>query len=319
MNFDWSELAYAGKQPLRALRATFIIAPRALSSARLKQLMQRYLPLGNIILGIAKEPHIAGFEGQPQFAACAPGAVQALVKTISAAPSPHKLYTLQYFQRELPYILEKITFPRVVGINGSWQRSFHLRPEYYLLANRHVPYELLSPFASEAEAQQYADHFTAAHPPAPLPGSTLDDRRLLDLAVAAGRQSFDYTHQTGAVLGKPSSTGYQPLLAAHNTVVPYETYAMHHGSIRELHFSPPNDLNHYDTVHAETMLLLRAGEQRIALDGTSLFITLLPCPTCARMIAASGIREIVYSLDHSDGYALRLFETCGKTVRRIVI
>ena len=37
------------------------------------------------------------------------------------------------------------------------------------------------------------------------------------------------------------------------------------------------------------------------------------------MLCETGISEIVYSLDHSDGYAVKLLEKAGKTVRRHVI
>ncbi len=91
---------------------------------------------------------------------------------------------------------------------------------------------------------------------------------------------------------------------------------MHNGALRERHFSPPNDLNYYDTVHAEVELLLEAQRQKLSLKNTSLCINLLPCPTCSRMIASSDILEVVYAFDHSEGYAVSLLERAGKIVRR---
>ena len=66
-DFDWSELAFTSKKPVRELKATFIAAPRELSKKRLAQLVKQYLPQGNIVIGIAKEPYVLGFEDQPQF------------------------------------------------------------------------------------------------------------------------------------------------------------------------------------------------------------------------------------------------------------
>jgi deoxycytidylate deaminase len=94
---------------------------------------------------------------------------------------------------------------------------------------------------------------------------------------------------------------------------------MHYGASREKHFSPPNDLNYYDTVHAEVMLILQAQRQDIKLAGTTLFINLLPCPSCARMLCETPIVEFVYTNDHSEGYALRLLQAAGKKVWRLVI
>ena len=67
MNFDWTELAFGNKKPLKDLKATFIVAPREVSVARFKELIKTYLPKGNVVLGIANEPFVEGFEGQPQF------------------------------------------------------------------------------------------------------------------------------------------------------------------------------------------------------------------------------------------------------------
>ncbi len=65
--FDWSNLAFASKKPLRDLAAIFIAAPREISAERFAQLVKEYLPKGNIVLGLAKEKFIDGFDCQPQF------------------------------------------------------------------------------------------------------------------------------------------------------------------------------------------------------------------------------------------------------------
>jgi deoxycytidylate deaminase len=44
----------------------------------------------------------------------------------------------------------------------------------------------------------------------------------------------------------------------------------------------------------------------------------MPCPACARMLSQTDIEEFVYSIDHSEGYAVKMLEAAGKKVRRIV-
>src|SRR5688572_11688257 len=109
LDFDWADLAFANKKPLRELNATFIVAPREMSTKRFAQIIKEYLPKGNILLGLAKEPYVDGLEGQAQFRMLEHQAVEGIVKKVAAA-SQHKIYTLSYFQRELPHILEKISF-----------------------------------------------------------------------------------------------------------------------------------------------------------------------------------------------------------------
>nr|AIA17047.1 Cytidine and deoxycytidylate deaminase zinc-binding region [uncultured bacterium]AIA17553.1 Cytidine and deoxycytidylate deaminase zinc-binding region [uncultured bacterium] len=325
---DWAELAFGSKKPLRELKAIFIAAPRELSAKRFKELVKAYLPEGNIVLGLAKEPYIDGFEDQPQFRTLQIAEVQKIIKQVNAASPTRQIVTLCYLQRELPYILEKIPFKRVVVVNGSWKHVFHASPAYYTLMNNKTPYDMVSPFCGEAEARAYeaaADAQIVKRLDAMqlLNQHNFSETEMRDIAGKSATRSYDYSFQTGTALGRRlPSQRYRLLISTFNKVVPYQTYAMLHGSTREQHFSPPNDLNHYDTVHAEMWLLIEAQKaqregQKLDMTGTTLFINLMPCPTCARILSQTDIAEFVYSVDHSEGYAVAMLEAAGKKVRRI--
>lgn len=323
--FDWTDVAFGDKKPIKALKAIFIAAPREISQARFKQLIKTYLPQGNIVLGLSREPYVAGFEGQPQFRMLQASAMQKIIDRVNSAASPHKIYTLHYFQRELPFLLEKLVFKKALFVNGSWRYAFHVSPAYYILASKQLPYQLISPFTDEAEAKRYEQTTLAEiarlDSEMAFPGA-YSDAELLAIAQKSATRSFDYGFQTGLALGEPmpgEPGKYRLLVATYNKVVPFQTYALLHGASREVHFSPPNDLNHYDTVHAETCLLIEAQKAGHNLAGTTLFINLLPCPPCARMLSQTDINEFVYSIDHSDGYAVKMLEAAGKKVRRIVL
>lgn len=316
VDFDWADLAFASKKTLNDLKATFIFAPRELSTERFKQLVKTYLPQGNIVLGLAKEPYVDGFDGQVQFRTLRRQTVQPIIDKVNQSGAKHRMYTLSYFQREAPYILDKLQFRRVVLVNGSWHKSFHTRPEYYALVNKGVSYTMESPFVDENEAK-FAAGFLEIISNDP-PNSIYSAKQMMRHAAQVGTQSFDHTFQTGVALGKRTPTGYKLLARVCNQVIPYPTYAMHFGASRETHFSPPNDLNHYDTIHAEMALIVKAGKQGINLKGTSLFINLLPCPTCARILSQTDISDFYYTQDHSDGYAIKMLQLAGKNIERIV-
>ncbi|HWZ65652.1 MAG TPA: deaminase [Patescibacteria group bacterium] len=355
MKFDWNELAFSSKKPINNLQAIFIAAPREMSVARFNQIVKTYLPQGNIVLGLAKEDYVLGFENQPQFKMLQltspspvipnlignPGQKESLltgspivagddvaqkgqsiedqVAKINTAGLKHTISTLSYFQRDTKFILEKLDFAKVLFINGSWKYLFHTLPQYYVLATRLVPYELLSPFASEQEARAYETQIHHL-----IPGSIGDPRDLytspemLEHASQAAWQSYDYGFQTGISLGIKQGAKYRLLVTAFNKVVPFQTYAMHYGAAREANFSPMNDLNYYDTVHAEVDFIVKVQKAKLDLAGTTLFINLLPCPSCARMLTETDICEIVYREDHSDGYGVRMLEAAGKKVKRLV-
>lgn len=319
-DFDWGELAFSSKKPIRELGATFIAAPRELSQKRLVQLVKKYLLLGNVVIGISKEPFVVGFEGQPQFRMLGLDAVEGLARKIRASSSPNKLYMFGYSQREQKYLFEKTGFKRVVVINGSWKYMFHTTETFYALARAGVSYEQVSPFADEQEARDFEASVWPELSGLAVPKTQglLSETEMLAAADRGSRASFDHSYQTGVSLGKKAEGGYELLGTSFNKVVPYQTYAWHHGPSREVNFSPPGDLNHYDAVHAEVEMIIKAAEQKLELDSATVFINLLPCPSCARMLAETKIAELVYSEDHSAGYAVQLLEKAGKTVRRVV-
>ncbi|HVI69247.1 MAG TPA: deaminase [Magnetospirillaceae bacterium] len=314
MNFDWSELAFGSKKPINSLAAIFIAAPREMSAKRFTQLVKTYLPQGNILLGTAKEQFIDGFEGQQQFKTLQVNTIQPIIDKVNASSPVYKIYTLAYFQRELVFILDKLSFKRVVFINGSWKQLFHTLPPYFVLANKRIDYDLVSPFADEDEAKTFAKRYDLG---ASDPTGTFTTDRMMDLADQAATRSFDNGFQTGVTLGRKKGTVYEFVAQAFNTVVPYQTYAWHFGAAREKHFSPMHDTNHYDTIHAEVSLLIQAQKRGIDLRGTTLFINLLPCPHCARMFTQTDITEFVYAHDHSEGYGFNMLTKAGKQVIRI--
>jgi deoxycytidylate deaminase len=322
----WPEIAVgkSGKSRLRELDAVFIAAPREISKSRLIKLMQQLLPKHNVVLGIAQEEYVDGFEGQPQFRTLQLEDVLDTVAKINGHKTvPHNIHILQYAQRDLPFILNDIRFHKVLFVRGSWKYVFHNSPAYSVLAAKGQDYEFISPFVDKKEALAYEDKIDDELITwmAQYMNTDFSEREMMGLAAKAARFSYDYSFQTGAVLGKklPAGKRYELLMGGYNRVVPFQTYAMLNGASREEHFSPSHDLNHYDTIHAEVDLILNVQVKKIDLKGTTLFINLMPCPSCARMFTKTGIEEFVYSIDHSEGYAVKMLEAAGKKVRRVVL
>ena len=312
---NWQDLAFSSKSAVNKLNAIFIAAPRSISVARFTQLLQTYLPLGNIVVGISEESHVIGFEDQPQFTMLQQSDIEQVLVKVSKASLKRSVHTLVYSQRDFKFLIDKLTFKRVVLVNGSWQYVFHTSEAYYALVNKHIPYDMVSPFTNETEAKAYEQDHSQ---PFIIKAGDYSDHEMMRIAADAAKQSYDYSFQTGVSLGVKTKKGYRFMTASFSQVVPYQTYAMHFGNSRELNFSVPNDLNHYDAIHAEANLIVEAQKQKLDLGGASVFINLLPCPTCARMLSRTDIIEVVYSSDHSNGYAIRLLEAAGKKVRRLV-
>lgn len=314
-DLDWADLAFASKKPLRELGATFIVAPKEISKKRLMQIIKQYLPVGNIVIGCAKELYINGYDSQPQFKTLQIDSSNDLISKVNNSASPNKITVLKYNQSETNHIIEKIKFKLVLLVNGSWHHSFHTRPEYYTLVANNINFEFISPFADEDEAKQFADDFQIVNENS---DELLSDIQMMQVANRAAANSFDNSHQTGIAVGKRVDDKFKLVLTAFNKVVPYQTFAWHFGAQREKHLSPPGDLNYYDAIHAEIMAIVDAGRLGVDLKNSVLFINLLPCPTCARMLCESDVDEVIYELDHSGGYAVALLEKAGKKVTRLI-
>lgn len=313
MNYNWTELAFGNKSEIRALKATFILAPRELSAKRFVQICKEYLSKSNIILGISKEEHIIGFENQPQFRTLRKKIIENIIEKIRTSNAPHKIYILEYSQRDAKHVLEKIHPQKVLLVNGSWNRTFHTREEFYTLVKEKIPYEFISPFSDEDEAKAYATKFVQENSVREInPKKKYSQSEIMNLLSNVANKSFDNAFQTGAILAKSGKI----IAHAHNKVVPFETFALHYGAIREKELTPPHDTSHYDTNHAEVSLILQAQKQKIDLTDSELYINLLPCPSCARMICETDIETVYYQHDHSDGYAVKLLEKAGKRVCR---
>lgn len=314
--YDWEKFTDNDKRACRDARATLILAPREMSEARIAQLLRELLPKGNVIFGVAAEPFVAGFEGQPQFRMLPNGAVAAFEEKVSHAQSVRALHSIRYPQSVTDDVIRAVRPARVIVVRGSYLYTFHRSSTFKLLNRRGIPFELVSPFADEVEASVYEARVA---PLLPVIEAKDGDVSMVFAAVnTIAKRSYDYSFQTGAVLARALPDGTLTIVdAACNEVVPYQTYALLHGNVREEHESALHDGAHYDTIHAEMNLLARAAMRGDPLGGAHLFINLLPCPACARTLCKTGIAEVVYRTSHWGGYALELFEACGIKTRHI--
>jgi dCMP deaminase len=114
-------------------------------------------------------------------------------------------------------------------------------------------------------------------------------------AQAAAAKSADWWRQVGAVIVKAG----QVLLTAHNQHLPSEQQPYVDGDPRaDFHKGEQIDLT--TAIHAEAKLISEAAKQGISLVGTQLYVTTFPCPNCAKLVANSGITEVVFK----EGYAV---------------
>ena len=129
-----------------------------------------------------------------------------------------------------------------------------------------------------------------------------------DIATLVAGQSTCTRLHVGAVLVKDKriiSIGYNGVAAGQKHCEDYfkelylKEYAQTYSSFEEfiktkefydLHGKFSND----NELHAEQNALLFAAKSGITTEDTTLYITLSPCIHCAKIIAASGIKEVIF-------------------------
>ena len=60
-------------------------------------------------------------------------------------------------------------------------------------------------------------------------------------------------------------------------------------------------------LHAEQNALIQAARYGIPLDGSTVYTTLEPCITCAKMLVNAGIKRVVYSEPYPDPLSREIF------------
>jgi dCMP deaminase len=70
--------------------------------------------------------------------------------------------------------------------------------------------------------------------------------------------------------------------------------------------------------HAEENAITQAAFHGIAVRDSSMYVTLSPCLTCAKMIINAGIREVIYESDYEfTAQTKALFKEAGVVFRRL--
>lgn len=139
-------------------------------------------------------------------------------------------------------------------------------------------------------------------------------RYIVDLAQSEASKSSDWWRQVGAVVFARNGSVY---VNSHNAHNPTEYSPYISGDPRSSHHKGEH-IQLSTATHAEIMVLGWCAQHGLKTAGLSLFTTTFPCPSCARLIAASGITHLYYQSGYSmlDGY--QILKDAGITIVRVV-
>lgn len=134
------------------------------------------------------------------------------------------------------------------------------------------------------------------------------DEYFMKLAYLVASRSTCLSRQVGAVIVRDNhviSTGYNgaPKGVAH---------CLDTGCIRkEMQIPSGERLDICASVHAEQNAIIEAAYNGVSTKGASIYVTVTPCFTCAKMIINAGIKEIVIDGDYPTPNSKALFDEVG--------
>jgi len=120
------------------------------------------------------------------------------------------------------------------------------------------------------------------------------DIELINQAASIKDRSSCWWRQLGALAVRDG----KELLHCENNHVPSEHINYINGDPRD-HVKAGTNSEIATTLHAEQKIIVEAARRGIALEGADLYLTVFPCPMCAKLIAYSGIKRVFFSSGHA--------------------
>ncbi|MBQ6438499.1 hypothetical protein IJJ12_03925 [bacterium] len=149
----------------------------------------------------------------------------------------------------------------------------------------------------------------------PNKNATFDDKNLTEMMVwaqAVGERSSDWWRRVGAVLQLTSGE----VLVAHNQHLPESETPNMVGDVRaQFHRGDHWELT--SAIHAEAYVLAKAARAGKSTDRSVLFVTDFPCPNCARLIAAAGVKTVYFARGYSVLDGAEILRGVGVDIMRV--
>lgn len=121
------------------------------------------------------------------------------------------------------------------------------------------------------------------------------DVAMMEALKLEATKSSDFWRHIGAAVVIDGKVAIQ----VHNKAVPTEQMNYVEGDPRS-DFSKGVNVDLSLFIHCEAQLVAEAACKGLSLEGATMYVTTFPCPTCAKLVAYSGIKKLYYA----DGYGV---------------
>lgn len=281
----------------------------------------------SVIVCVVTDEWFTGLEGSSQFKpADYADVMETLEKLEGRVVAANKLAVLKHESQNIKYIIRELQPGKIVRFNGTWADVMHYQKEFWEAYYIGQKIEVVSPFASEESAVQYAEKVDKKNKQefekylAALIKSKkgkLTDSDFLAVANKISYLSWDWTGRTGAVLVQDGEV----VSWSENVVVPYQSYIFHEGALREKTHAPVGEnVEMGETNHAESGCIVKAlkSGKKVDVAKCVLYTSKFPCPVCARIVADFGVKEIVYEQEYVNEIGYKVLSKAGVNCRKLI-
>jgi dCMP deaminase len=115
------------------------------------------------------------------------------------------------------------------------------------------------------------------------------DQEMCSTAAAESEKSSDWWRHVGAVVVKDRTI----IARGHNHHIPTDETPYANGDPRDVIESGTLNLV-YTSLHAEQSIVAEAAKNGVSLEGTDMYLNVFPCPLCAKLMAAAGIKKCFF-------------------------
>lgn len=140
------------------------------------------------------------------------------------------------------------------------------------------------------------------------------DREYMDKAYEQAEKSTCLRTKVGAVIVRDNKI----IAQGYNNVTGGVRDCRKFGCMRdELNIPSGERREVCRAICAEQLAITEAARNGVELDGSIAYITTYPCHICAKLLASSGIKEIVYDKDYPDELSKKFLMEAGIKIRKI--
>ena len=115
------------------------------------------------------------------------------------------------------------------------------------------------------------------------------DKNAIRETLKASERASDWWRRVGAAIVKNKKI----IIIAHNRHLPSPHSPYANGDPRN-NFHKGVNIELSTAIHAEADLISQAAKKGIPLKGSSMYVSVFPCPPCAKLVARSGISKLYY-------------------------